>query len=184
MLHRLIQAISLLMLLFAPAMPASAASILLSADQSTYTLGETISVRVDLSVTGSPTASAAILTLGFDDALLGNATITTVPANVMSFGSASWMPSGLQGQCDQPGRCRVMDQLAVSPTGTPADPYTSFAIIEFSADAVGEASFDFPVADFFGATAPLLSVQIVPEPTTALLLAFALTGLALGSRRS
>ncbi|MEM7410600.1 MAG: PEP-CTERM sorting domain-containing protein [Myxococcota bacterium] len=170
------------------AVSANAASIAISTDKASYITGETITVTVDLAIADGESASGAIVTLGFgsgDTGTVSGESVDTGAAQITSFGgSAGWTVAALQGQCDAPGLCRLVDQIAPNPTGAAVGPaYASSVVLTFLAGNAGTIDFTTAVNNFFGAANANASVTIVPEPTTAALLGLGLFGLALGGRR-
>ncbi|MEM7409084.1 MAG: PEP-CTERM sorting domain-containing protein [Myxococcota bacterium] len=160
---------------------AQAASVTISSDKPSYIIGETITLTIDITIDAGESAPGAILTLFYDNGL-GGASVDQGVDPITSFGgSASWTVAALQGQCDQPQLCRIVDQIAPNPTGAAVDPgYSSTAVLTFLAEGVQNWDFSFAQSTFFGAPTPTFTAFIVPEPATG---ALVLLGLSLMARK-
>ena len=181
------RSIFVLLASLATASAANAVSVAIVADQVSYLPGQTVTLTVIADPTG-----------GVDDAVYGrieyDASILlggAVDQNALtSFGGTFvWLENALQcggGTCEAFSQIGPIAQVA-------ADQSAGFVLstISFTAGAVGSTDivwstggpFDpFPF-DFFGLTdAAGVTVNVVPEPATAALLALGLV--ALGVRRS
>ena len=146
---------------------ANAATLSVSTDKSSYEVGETIIVTVDLSA-GGESGMFAFVELAFDTALVGDPFFDIEPATLSFFGGGlPWIVGALQATCPQPDRCRVVDQIGgLNPFQV--DPYASSAVIGFVAQNPGIAEFSTPAADFLGAPPASTSVTITAATGPAL----------------
>ncbi|MEM7409086.1 MAG: PEP-CTERM sorting domain-containing protein [Myxococcota bacterium] len=167
----------------AAALPSGAASISISADRSNTFPGETIQITIALQA-GGESAPSALLTLGYDTDIFGNARLVQGAGPLTSFGSVLWIQAALEGACDQPGQCRVLDRIAPSPIGVEVDPYASEVVFAFDALRPGLPEFNFTVDNFFGASAPSISVFVGPEPGSVGLVGLGLAALGVRGRRT
>ncbi|MEM7409085.1 MAG: hypothetical protein AAF430_02485 [Myxococcota bacterium] len=177
--------LAFLVVLFAQA--GHAATVTITTDKTNYNVGETITVTVGLTVDAGESAPGAILTLAFSGlGSLSGSSVDQGAAQLTSFGgSAGWTVAALQGQCDNPGQCRLVDQIAPNPTGAAVDPgYSSTVVLTFLKGSPGLIEFGFlDSSSFFGASLPSVQVPRIPEPATAGLLWLGLGALA-GRARS
>jgi hypothetical protein len=176
---------------------AAAATLTVTADQATYTVGDTIT----LSVSGTPLNTENTLgifgQLNFDQFLVtGLSSVQTpmvstyyVGMPTPGFVTAPWIegvtPTGIWYGT---GAAIVFNQIqydAPKTVGTTADPNPDLGLVLLSADAPGSVNVVWatsPVSQaltFFGLTnAPGTSFSIVavPEPTSASLIALGLAG--------
>jgi hypothetical protein len=146
-------------------------------DKSVYTVGETIT----LSVLGD--AEGGLDNSVFGDILFDPSLAVAISSSqeaLSSFGGGTiWTTGVLRTGA---GFARAMVQIvALSPS--PVDG-PLMATVTLEASMEGVIDFTWDRLDFFGLdSAPGTSVQIVPEPSTALLLGLGLSGFALRRRR-
>jgi hypothetical protein len=164
------------------AAPASATTLTVTPDKSTYLVGETIT----LSVFGDPEGRQALVIVGrllFPAELASYADSSQSPLTAFG-GWLSWIQGGLTGG---PGFADAFYQIA-GHSPLPVDgPLTASVILL----ATSPGSLDFmwltsgdEQLRFFGlTTAPGGSVTIVPEPATGLLVTLGLVATALAARR-
>jgi hypothetical protein len=154
---------------------ASAATLTVVSDKASYTVGETIT----LSVSGDAQGELAYGAIG---RLLYSAALTDTVGVVENAINNTWLLSGAPAFGD--GFAEAFNQIALAPaTMNGANP---IAIITLTATGVGTVNVDWSGdLDFFSVDGarPGTSFEIVPEPTTAVMLGLGLFGLALGGRR-
>jgi len=169
----------------AAASSAQAVSVAITADQPSYLPGDTITLSVIVDATGAYD-TGIYGQFSYDTAIL---TGGSVSQNALtSFGGFVPWVLGPVGCSDEPGFCSAFNQQ-VSLTPYLVDQPAGFVIstITFTAGAVGSTDLVWSTGPpyefrFFGlTTAPGTTVQVVPEPATAALLALGLV--ALGAAR-
>jgi len=185
----------------APAIPAAAASLLLTADAAVYAVGETI--RLDL--------VATIDEADRDGSIFGRLTYDPRLADTLSSSQQQLSSSGqvivggevvtvilpwTLGPLEHgDGFVTLLDQTRLGSSGVDQTVLLASALLYAEAPGVLDLRWivgagstpPFPSLDldFFGVTNhPGVSVRIVPEPSTALLIALGLAGLVIGRRRS
>jgi len=167
---------------------ANAATLSVVADQSSYLVGDTIT----LTVTGDSQAAQDIFIFGrllFDNpAVAAIATGAPTQNTLLAFGSVPWVASGLL--CDS-SSCQMMNQLSAFGTNPAPASNLLVATVSFVATAPGSSSVSwdtnlaggFQLAFFGLSDAPGTTINVIPEPTTAALLGLGLLGLAISGRR-
>lgn len=179
------------LLLLAPSL-ARAATLTVTADKATYTIGETITLSVvgdaegesDLVMTGNLEYDPTLVTV------IDNVTEEHPLTGQEAFGS-QWNRLAATGECffglpALENICKPFDYvtttLPTNPQSLANDPIL-FATLTFSADAVGTANFDWADTLFFSIEGPQTgtSVLITPEPSSIALVALGL--LAMGARQ-
>lgn len=164
---------------------ANAASVSVTADQASYTVGDTITLTV------TATANLGeVSTQVFGDLLLtGTGAVAggiSNQAGLESFGGA--IPWALGVTPCSPAICTAFNQIGgLSPLPVSNTPL-AIAIITYTAGGAGvvNVNWDPSTFDFFGATnqpGTSFSIVPIPEPTTAALLGLGLFGLAVSGRR-
>lgn len=146
---------------------ASGATLSISPDSSTYTVGQTVTLSVLLDLEGAPTQSFDGR-VEFDSALATGLDVTT----------------SLDGQVGIPpfpdcgaGFCDVFDHFLSTPVAGLVT-----ATVTLSADAPGIVSIDWNPAPLGLIGAPGTSFTIVPEPATSGLVAMGVAALAWAGR--
>jgi hypothetical protein len=173
---------------------ASAATLTVTADKSTYSIGETITLSIVGDSEGEKTHYAAVGgTLLFDDTLVS--WVSTVQQPLTSFnGGLTWVLGAVVSKCLLPNDvgpgCPAIAQIGGLMLDVGVDgPLLS--TMTLSAEAAGTVDITWQVDDpsealiFFDMTdAPGTSFTIInPEPGTMGLLALGLVGLAIARRR-
>jgi hypothetical protein len=166
------------------AMGASAATLTVVSDKTTYNIGETITLTVSGS-DGGASAYSVFGRLEYNGALASG--VTQSQANL-----GGWSKSAI---VSGPGTSESFNQVAglVGLSSSLLDDFsnTPFSTVTLLADAAGivnvtwntNAASGFQLA-FFGITDnPGTSFTIVPEPSTVALIGLGLIGLAMGGRR-
>jgi len=170
------------------AFSAQAATLTMVADQSTYNVGDTIT----LTITGDSEGGSASGIFGTVSYNQGLTAVTSQSQNQLTAfgGGLSWTVGVLALDDPNAGTADSFNQLyGVAPGG--ADQLL-VSTITLTADAAGVASFSWLTnaglesLDFFGltnASGTSVNIVAVPEPTTAALLGMGLLGLAVAGRR-
>jgi hypothetical protein len=153
----------LVAVVFGLATAASGATMTVTADKTTYNVGETITLTI---VGNSAGASAASITADLDFATSGlvSGPVLVSADTATSFGGfIVWIVGGQQGLVQgATGDFRVFDQVGgVNPLPISNDPLT--AIVTFQADTPGTQNFSWGFLNFFGATGSGTSVVIVSD---------------------
>jgi len=175
---------------------ADAATLTLTTDKAFYLPGETVTITA-VGNSGGATDFGLFGSLRFDpDALLSPTAITFTPTT----GTAqSWIPGfrGCTGFPVGPGECWVINYIAF-PDPLGMDPVEqTLAILTATAglpgvysvewsDAFGNELYFFGLDEGPGAALTIFntSFQVIPEPSTALLIGLGLIGLASRRRRA
>ena len=176
-------ALSLSVAVVALASAAHAVSVAIAPDKPVYLVGETVTLTVTVDARGSGFATVVGGTFQYDPSILLGGSMTQTALTAFGGGPLWILPPASVLPCGG-GTCFGFGQVAREP-GAPADQGPDFAIstIVFTAGAIGTTDILWdtvgPTAlTFFGLTnAPGTSVQVVPEPGTAALLALGLCAL-------
>lgn len=169
------------------AVSASAAtSVVLSSDAATYSPGSTITLTTTVTANGGETDSVVFGAVNYSDALLNPLVRTQVPLP-----PGDWSAGGLTCTvtfCVLFSQGHTLPALAIG--------WTNVAIATSTFQVDPGALIGTPITflwrttpstqrlDWFGITnAPGVTVTVVPEPTTAVLLGLGLFGLAVAGRR-
>lgn len=163
---------------------AHAVSVAIAPDKPFYLPGETVNLIVTVDATGGAPALQVGGTFGYDPSILLGGSMTQTA--LTSFGGAPWvLPPASVLPCGG-GTCFGFGQIFTAhPVGVVADQGPGFHIstVTFTAGAIGTTDILWDTVGptalaFFGLTnAPGTSVQVVPEPGTAALLALGLYAL-------
>jgi hypothetical protein len=161
---------------------ASAATLSVVSNQASYNVGDTITLSVSGDAQGA-TSYGLIGRLLFDGSKATVVSITenSVGTNFLTSGA----PANGVGFAEAFNQINLLGGTANNlPAGNP------FSTVTLTATAPGVVTFDWSNSlDFFGiagAQSANLSVTIggeIPEPTTAMMLALGLFGIAIGGRR-
>lgn len=163
---------------------ANAASVVITANAATYNPGDLIT----LTVTGTALSESSTQVFG-EILITGTGSVVgsgpTVQAALASFGGALPWTIGGDTTCSNTA-CIVFNQLlGVTPFPVSNTPL-AIGVLQYTAGAAGTVNINFDATDFdfFAAALPAqLSIQVVPEPTTAAMLGLGLFGLAIAGRR-
>ena len=176
----------LVAVLVAFATGASAATLSVVSDKTTYAVGETITLSVLGDAQGA-TSFSIYGRLEYDGTFVNNGTITQKligPGSDWTKGPAVSGNNGLPSAFSE-----AFNQVSLSGGGqTATNPITTITLI---ASAVGVVTANWNVAQgsgfelgFFGITSsPGVTFTIIPEPSTVALLGLGLLGLAVSGRR-
>jgi hypothetical protein len=157
---------------------AHAATVSIAADAASYDVGDTITLTVSTNSQGEVLFSAFVV-VGYTGPVTSLASVPTIPAG-------GWITSPVD-VISSPGFRLAFDSINCCGN----DPGTGFGATQiFSANAPGTATFTIGgspplgIPLDFGTATPgaSVTVTIVPEPTTAALLALGLFGLAASHR--
>jgi hypothetical protein len=164
---------------------AQAATLTMSADKATYGVSETITITVLGDSTGIRDGGI-FGTVVYDMALVSS---TGTQTQTKMRGAVKWIMGGLNTDLPILGTQDSFSQI----NGTTI-PQTSTkkltAVMTFKVEASGTAAFDWWIGeaaqrlDFFGLTSGAgVTVDIIPEPSTAGLMGLGLIGLVVAGRR-
>jgi hypothetical protein len=165
---------------------AQAATLTMSTDKATYATSETITLTVIGDSQGA-IAIGAFGTVNYNPALVSTGTHTQTAMKTAA--GVKWTRGGLLTDLPQPN---AFDSFSTINGATFAQGSTKklTATMTFHADASGTAAFDWYVGataealDFFGLVAGTgVTVNIIPEPSTAGLMGLGIIGLVVAGRR-
>lgn len=176
----MLRPLALTLLVLALSSTSHAASVTLSTDSSTYAVSDTITVTLTGDTTGAFAVSAVFAEVLFSDPsrVTGTQGPTSQTQIVSALGFVSWFI--------ETRPCTTTDCVILFQTNIGAqvpDNEIVVGTLELHATAAGPVTFSIAeTIDFFGAATPgSVTITIVPEPSTAPLVALGL--LALRRRR-
>lgn len=156
---------------------AGAVSLTMQTVKSVYSVGETIVITLEGDTTGASPRSTVFVTVTYDDLLVTPPLAASQGPPITSYGG--FIPWSTANPLCGPTQCTVLNQLAGA-NPQPPDPVVVVGTLLLSASQAGALSLgtghDFR---WFGAPAPPgITITIVPEPGTGLLVLLGLLALA------
>lgn len=166
---------------------ASGATLTLTADKSTYVVGEQINLTLFGTHTSGESADSVYARVLFDATKTDFVSASQELHSSTSFGTTPWVGDADQTSAGGDGAATLLNQFITGGANRDFDGESNASAV-LVAEAAGTVNVAYVTSggnalNYFGLTnAPGTSFNIIPEPTVASLIGLGLIGLAIGGR--